>query len=93
MTSPTRALATVRSTDLDPDRPLKSTNAENQAKHRRKYGGRQLQMTMPPDVAAATIYLRKQWGFRSVSECAQVAILHLCVETRLGLKQFKLTID
>lgn len=71
------------------------TNAERQQKFRRTRGVRQmqLQIDMDSDVAAAVLYIRKEWGMGSSKEAALAAIRFLALCTRQGLTRLPQTID
>lgn len=74
-------------------KPDAMTNAERQAKFRRKQGSRQLHMTMDPEIAAGVLYLRNQWGMESNEEAANAAIRFLVLCTRQGLTRLPQSID
>ena len=73
--------------------PDAMTDAERMQKYRRTLGGRQMHMLMPPDVAAALIYLRKEWGMETNQEAAMAAIRFLALCTRQGLTRLPQSID
>jgi hypothetical protein len=58
---------------------------------RRRMSGYKFTHLHPP-AAAAAVYLCKQWGFESLTEATNVALLHLCVQTRKGLAKLELTV-
>lgn len=66
-------------------KPNAMTNAERQRKFRRKVGGRSFNVTLGPDLAAALIYLRKQWGMNSDREALEASVRFLTICTRQGL--------
>lgn len=67
--------------------PNAMTEAERQRKYRRKQGGRLINATLPPDVAASLIYLRREWGMQSDREAVEAAVRFLAVCTRQGLQR------
>lgn len=69
------------------------TNAERQARWKAKHGYRMVRAELTIEAAAALLYLRQQWGFKSHRELVNVAIRFLAIETRKGLKRLELTID
>lgn len=73
--------------------PNAYTNAERQARWRAKHGGRVLRTDMPIEVAAACLYLMKQWGFKSHRELVNASLAYLAIQTRKGLQRIDLTID
>lgn len=73
--------------------PNAMTNAERQSKWRRSRGSRQIQMDMTPEVAAALLYLRKEWGMTSNREVTLAAIRFLALCTRQGLTRLPQKID
>lgn len=76
-------------------KPDAMTNAERQQKFRRTRGVRQvqLQIDMDSDVAAAVLYIRKEWGMSSSREAVKAAIRFLALCTRQGLTRLPQTID
>lgn len=91
-------------TDIDPSeltkkkgfrsrKPNAMTVAERQRKYRRKQGGRNYNATLPPELGAALIYLRKQWGMQSDREAIEASIRFLTICTRQGLTRLPQTID
>jgi 3-isopropylmalate dehydratase small subunit len=85
-------------TDFAPERAVELTEAERRAnqlqnareKQRRwraAHGGRSF--SLHADSAASLLYLKKQWGFGSYRETVEVALLHLAVQTRRGLKRIE----
>lgn len=66
-------------------KPDAMTGAERQRKYRRKEGGRALNVSLPPEVAAGVIYLRKQWGMKTDREVVEASIRFLTICTRQGL--------
>ena len=69
------------------------TNAERQQKYRRSRGVRQLQLDLEPDVSAAVLYIRKEWGMRTNKEACLAAVRFLALCTRQGLTRLPQTID
>lgn len=69
------------------------TNAERQRKYRASMGGRTINTALPPDVAAALIYLRKEWGMKTDREAVEAAVRFLAVCTRKGLTRLPQSID
>lgn len=74
-------------------KPDALTNAERQARWRAKHGSRMIRTDLPADTAAAMLYLRKQWGFKSHRELVNAAIRYLAIQTRKGLQRIDLEID
>ena len=74
-------------------KPDAMTNAERQRKYRRKNGGRSVSYYASPDVGAAMLYLRKEWGFKTNQEIVDAAIRFLTVCTRKGLQRLPQTMD
>lgn len=74
-------------------KPDAMTNAEKQRKYRRKSGGRNINTTLSPDIAASLIYLRKQWGMQSDREAVEAAVRFLTICTRQGLTRLPQRID
>lgn len=74
-------------------KPNAMTLAERQRKHRRKQGGRLINATLAPDVAACLIYLRKEWGMQSDREAVEAAVRFLSVCTRQGLTRIPQSVD
>lgn len=72
--------------------PKGLTENERLARHRAASGYRAIGF-VPPEAAAAMIYLKKQWGFKTNVQTAAVALLYLCKHTRQGLKQIDLGLD
>lgn len=66
-------------------KPDAMTDAERQRKYRRKEGGRSINATLPPELAAGLIYLRKQWGMKTDREVVEASIRFLTICTRQGL--------
>lgn len=69
------------------------TSAERQRRYRAAQGNRFLRYTLTIEAAAALLYLRKQWGFKSNYETTMVCLRYLAVQTRKGLQRIDLTID
>lgn len=74
-------------------KPNAMTLAERQRKYRRKQGGRLINATLAPDVAACLIYLRKEWGMQSDREAVEAAVRFLSVCTRQGLTRIPQSVD
>lgn len=74
-------------------KPNAMTVAERQQKYRRKQGGRLINATLAPDVAACLIYLRREWGMQSDREVMEAAVRFLSVCTRQGLQRLPQSID
>lgn len=74
-------------------KPDAMTDAERQAKYRRKQGSRQMSFALKPDTAAAVLYLKKEWGMSSNREVAEAAIRFLALCTRQGLQRIPQSID
>lgn len=74
-------------------KPDAMTEAERQRKYRRKQGGRLINATLSPEVAACLIYLRKQWGMESDREAVEAAVRFLTICTRQGLTRIPQSID
>lgn len=75
--------------------PNALTNAERQRRWRAKNGDRALGgvgLYFHIEAAAALLYIKKQWGFKTSQEAVEVAVRHLAVQTRQGLKRIKLDI-
>lgn len=74
-------------------KPDAYTNAERQARYKARHGHRVIRAELTIEAAAALLYLRQQWGFKSHRELVSVAIRFLAIETRKGLERLELTID
>lgn len=74
-----------------PGRPL--TNAEKQRRYRAKMGGRNINTSLKPDVAACFIYLRNEWGMKNNVEVMDAAVRFLALMTRSGLQRLPQSID
>ena len=74
-------------------KPNAMTGAERQRKWRLKYGGRTINMTLTPEIAACYLYLKRQWGMQSDREVAEAAVRFLVLCTRQGLKRLPQSID
>lgn len=74
-------------------KPRAYTNAEKQARWRARHGSRMIRTDMSVDVAAAAIYLRKEWGFKTNREMVNAAIRFLAIQTRKGLEKLEVAID
>lgn len=74
-------------------KPEAYTNAERQARYKARHGHRMVRAELTIEAAAAMLYLRKQWGFKSHRELVNAAIRFLAIETRKGLTRLELTID
>lgn len=75
------------------ERPRGMTGAERISKYRRARGGRQVNFTATPEVAAGIIYLQKQWGMESTQETVMAAVRFLVLMTRCGLQHLPQSID
>lgn len=73
--------------------PEAMTAVERMRKWRTKNGGRSISYYASPEVGAALIYLRKQWGFKSNQEIVDASLRFLVICTRQGLKRLPQTID
>lgn len=73
--------------------PNAMTGSERQSKYRRTRGVRQLQLDLGTELAAAVLYIRKEWGMRTNKEAAEAAIRFLAVCTRQGLSRLPQSID
>lgn len=69
------------------------TGAERQSKYRRTKATRALQLNCANEVAAALLYIRKEWGMETNKEAAEAAIRFLALCTRQGLTRLPQTID
>ena len=74
-------------------KPDAMTPAERIRRYRAKNGGRGASIYLDIQGAAAMLYLKKQWGFKSTHETIRVALRHLTIQTRKGLKKIELEID
>lgn len=74
-------------------KPDAMTDAERQRKYRLTQGGRTLNATLQPDIAASLIYLRKQWGMKSDREAVEAAVRFLTICTRQGLTRLPQSLD
>jgi hypothetical protein len=74
-------------------KPDAMTLAERQQKYRRKQGGRLINATLAPDVAACLIYLRREWGMETDREVVEAAVRFLSVCTRQGLQRIPQSVD
>lgn len=66
-------------------KPDAMSPAERQRKYRLKHGSRTINTSLPPDIAACFIYLRKEWGMKSDREAMEAAVRFLTICTRQGL--------
>lgn len=73
--------------------PQAMTGAERQRKYRRKEGGRTINTTLSPEIAASLIYLRREWGMESDREAVEAAVRFLTLCTRQGLTRIPQGID
>lgn len=73
--------------------PYAMTAAERQSKRRRANITRQVQLTLTNDVAAALVYVRKEWGMKSSREAIEASLRFLALCTRQGLQRLPQTID
>jgi malonyl CoA-acyl carrier protein transacylase len=69
------------------------TNAERQRKFRAANGGRTLNTSLAPEIAAALIYLKKEWGMETDREAVEAAVRFLTLCTRQGLTRLPQSID
>ena len=74
-------------------KPDAMTVAERQRKYRRAQGGRTINASLSPEVAACLLYLRKQWGMQSDREAVEAAVRFLTICTRQGLTRLPQGID
>lgn len=74
-------------------KPDAMTVAERQRKYRLTQGGRTINATLDPDIAACLIYLRKQWGMQSDREAVEAAVRFLTICTRQGLTRLPQTVE
>lgn len=74
-------------------KPDAMTNAEKQRKYRLAHGGRTINTTLAPEIAASFIYLRKEWGMSSDREVMEAAIRFLTICTRQGLTRLPQELD
>jgi hypothetical protein len=83
--------------DLKPSqlvpKPPPLTGAERVSRWRRRHGYRMLTIMMSAETAAAFLYLRKQWGFKTHHEMVTVALRYLAKKTREGETKLVLDID
>lgn len=68
------------------------TDNERLARQRAASGFRAIGF-VPPEAAAAMLYLKKQWGFKTNVQTAAVALLYLAKHTRQGLERIDLGFD
>ena len=80
------------SNDDYPARGRALTNAEKNARWRAKNGGRTITYHADAPTAAALIFLRRSWGFKSNRETVQAAIRYLAVLTRKGVTRLDLEV-
>lgn len=73
--------------------PEAMTNAERQSRWRRKQGSRKVQVNLDPAVAAAILYIRREWGIPSNAEAVKASLRFLALCTRQGLTRLPQTID
>jgi hypothetical protein len=85
--------AMVRKKGFRSRKPDAMTNAEKQRKYRLSKGGRTINTTLAPDIAACFIYLRKEWGMQSDREVMEAAVRFLTICTRQGLTRLPQRID
>lgn len=57
---------------------------------RARMGARQVSCDLGIEGAAAMLYLKAQWGFKSTQETVNVALRFMATETRKGLQKFDL---
>jgi hypothetical protein len=68
------------------------TSGEYNRRWRAAHGGHDVRFSMRANTAAGVLYLRKQWGFKSVRETMEVAVQHLVIATRRGLTKIDMEI-
>ena len=73
--------------------PYAMTNAEKQQRYRRKLSGRNINYTLPHDVAAGILYLRREWGMNTDNQVLEAAVRFLTLCTRQGLQRLPQSID
>lgn len=74
-------------------KPDAMTGAERQRKYKAKLGFRNINASLPPEVAAGVIYLKTQWGMRTDREVVEAAVRFLTLCTRQGLTRLPQAID
>lgn len=74
-------------------KPDAMTVAERQRKYRLTQGGRTINATLAPEIAACLMYLRKQWGMESDREAVEAAVRFLTICTRQGLTRLPQELD
>jgi hypothetical protein len=73
--------------------PGAMTGAERQRKYRAALGGRTINTSLSPDIAASIIYLRNEWGMTTDREAVEAAVRFLTLCTRQGLTRLPQSID
>lgn len=73
--------------------PYAMTSAEKQQRYRRKHGGRNINYTLAPEIAAGILYLRREWGMTTDREVLEAAVRFLTLCTRQGLTRLPQSID
>lgn len=74
-------------------KPDAMTNAEKQRRYRLRHGGRTINTTLAPEIAACFLYLKKEWGMKSDREVMEAAVRFLTICTRQGLTRIPQSID
>lgn len=95
--NPRQALASGKERDgrfanLDED-GIREINRSHKAAWRARMGARQVSCDLGIEGAAALLYLKTQWGFKSTQETVNVALRYMADETRKGLKKFDLGVE
>lgn len=73
--------------------PNAMTGAERQRRWRAAKGGRSINWTTSPEVAASVIYLKKEWGMKTDTEVIEAAVRFLNLCTRQGLTRLPQSVD
>jgi hypothetical protein len=74
-------------------KPQAMTGAERQRKYRAANGGRTINTSLAPEIAASLIYLRREWGMETDREAVEAAVRFLTICTRQGLTRLPQGID
>ena len=74
-------------------KPDAMTGAERQQKWRRKNGGRSISYYVSPEVGAAMLYLKKEWGIRTNAQVVDAALRFVTICTRQGLTRLPQTLE
>lgn len=77
------------SMNATPDEARERRRTDKQA-WRARVGARQVSCDLGLEGAAALLYLKTQWGFKSTQETVNVALRFLATETRKGLRKIDL---